>query len=583
MRTTFCAALAAAACVAAAGTASAHQNHIGIESEKPGEVYTLLKAPRTAAKTTGSVDLQLLTVSDWHGQLEPLVVNNVPLGGGAALKTYFDQARSANPNTLTFMAGDSVGATPPVSSFFEDTPAIEVMNRMGIDADTLGNHNFDAGIGRLQQQAQLADFPFLSANLKGLEETVPGASKRRFFSVGGVRVAVIGITNEEAPTLVAPGSFGPLEVTDGLAAAEKAARQARSAGAEVVVILTHKGIRSIAGTSASGELVDFSSALTPGLVDVVVGDHTDFAYSETFPNGVLAVENRSKGATFAKVQLTVARRSGVTSKGVTIQEAKAAAVPADPGIAQYIADRKAALQPILGQVIGQSPVQILRSDSCGRSDGRLCESRIGDVVTDALRTTYGTDFALTNSGGLRDNLTCQNAGGAGFCPNPLPATPPFLVTKGTVVAVLPFGNQSATTSLSGAELRQFLETSVKDMPSVNGRFAQVSGLCFTYDIQLPPGSRVTSTVRPAADGSCTGETIAPATTYTLATNDFVAAGGDGYPNIKDRTTTRDLMDADLARYVADASPLDPGVRGRIVCIDSNTAVAPACPTTTVAP
>src|SRR5215204_3884324 len=103
--------------------------------------------PPGQAKKKGTVDVQLLTVSDWHGQLTP--VNGV--GGAAYLKTYFDQARVANPNTLTFMAGDSIGATPPHSSFFEDMPAIRAMNLMGLTADTFGNHNFDRGVAHLQR------------------------------------------------------------------------------------------------------------------------------------------------------------------------------------------------------------------------------------------------------------------------------------------------------------------------------------------------------------------------------------------------------------------------------------------------
>ena len=103
------------------------------------------------------------------------------------------------------MAGDSFGATPAISNLFEDEPAVTAMNMMDVDADTFGNHNFDRGIPHTQRMVDLAEFPFVSANLKGVEENLTGVSKRVLFNVDGVRVAVIGITNEEAPELVFPG------------------------------------------------------------------------------------------------------------------------------------------------------------------------------------------------------------------------------------------------------------------------------------------------------------------------------------------------------------------------------------------
>jgi 2',3'-cyclic-nucleotide 2'-phosphodiesterase (5'-nucleotidase family) len=538
------------------------------------------------AKKSGVTNLQLITVSDWHGQLEPIDVDPGPatvLGGGAAiLKPYFDAARAANPNTLVFMAGDSFGATPAISNFFEEVPAVQAMNMLGVSADTFGNHNFDRGVAHLQRMVDIAEFPFVSANLKGLEENLTGVSKRAFFDVDGVRVAVIGITNEEAPELVFPGSFGTMQVTDSIEAANKTARQARNAGAQVVVILTHKGIRGFdTSGNAFGELIDFANGVDGNLIDVIVGDHTNFTYTGLHQGGkVLAVENLSKGAQFAKIQLTVDRAAGVTSKSVTQHTPFVSGMTPDPSIQAFIANLNAQLAPILGTQIGSSTVPILRSDSCGRADSRLCESRVGNVVTDALRAAYSTDFAITNSGGLRDALTCPHVESGGFCPTGIPTGGPFPITRGGTIAVLRFGNVSTTTTLSGAEIKTFLEHGVSAMPGANGRFAQVSGLCFTYDIQQPVGSRVTTIVKQAADGSCAGAAIDPAVNYTVASNDFTLSGGDGYPNVISKSTTRAIMDQDLTAYVTANSPITPTIQGRIVCTDSNTAAAPSCPVIT---
>jgi 2',3'-cyclic-nucleotide 2'-phosphodiesterase (5'-nucleotidase family) len=144
--------------------------------------------------------------------------------------------------------------------------------------------------------------------------------------------------------------------------------------------------------------------------------------------------------------------------------------------------------------------------------------------------------------------------------------------------VLPFGNIAMTLSISGAELKTMLENGVSAMPAANGKFAQVSGLCFTYDIAAV-GSRVTGAVRQAADGSCTGPAVdlTAAATYTIAINDFMASGGDGYPVFTSRATSRDIMDQVLADYITANSPISPAIQGRIVCADSNGATAPNCP------
>jgi 2',3'-cyclic-nucleotide 2'-phosphodiesterase (5'-nucleotidase family) len=253
-------------------------------------------------------------------------------------------------------------------------------------------------------------------------------------------------------------------------------------------------------------------------------------------------------------------------------------VTPDPTIQTRIDELNAALQPILGTVIGQSTVQVLRSDSCGRVDGRLCESLEGNIVTDAMRLTYGVDFAITNSGGLRADLTCPTTDIPGdFCTAFTP--PPFPITRGQVLGVLPFGNLVATVDVNGAELKTFLENGVSAMPAANGRFPQVSGLCFTYDISAPAGSRVTSVVRQAADGSCTGAAVdlTAASMYHIAINDFMAAGGDGYPNVASRAHSREIMDQAVADWITANTPLSPTIQGRIVCTTSG---ATPCPVIT---
>jgi len=516
----------------------------------------------------GVTELQILQYSDWHGQLDPIsIFGEGTFGGAAQLSTYFKQDEANNPNTLIITGGDDFGASPPLSSFFNEAPAVLAQNLMGTDVSALGNHNFDKGVSHLQEMVDLAQYTYLGANLfdedGNLQTDVDGIEPYKIFHFPGIKVAVIGVTNEEAPTLVFPGSFGNIVIGDAAEAAQTTRDDLARKGVDVFILVAHKGLRTT--NPPTGELIDLANSVQG--FDLILGDHTDVQYSDTI-NGALVVENRSKGRTYSRISLTVkAGRGGVLTKSVEFIDPVSADVTPDPAVEALLQPFRDQLGPILNTVVGDSTVAIPRADACGNSDGRLCESLVGNVTTDALRVTYDTDFAITNSGGLRASLTCPTSDVAtDFCPPFTP--PPYPITQGQVLTVLPFGNVVATVAVDGAELKLFLENGVSSMPGANGRFAQVSGLCFTYDIDASPGSRVTGAVRQAADGTCTGDVVdlSAASSYTLAINDFMASGGDGYPVVIDRATTREFMDQVLAVHIEVAGTISPSIEGRITCV-----------------
>ena len=529
------------------------------------------------------VDIQFLNISDWHAQLDPLFVfGQGNFGGAAELSTYFQQERANNPNTLTLTAGDAYGGSPPLSNFFDEEPAVRAMRLMGFDVDTFGNHNFDGGIDHLQSMIDIAGdspghedgrpFQYVSANLENRDDNLSGVSDFELFNMSGVKVAVIGITNPEAPTLVFPGSFGTIEVTDPAVAAMAARDRAERMGADIFVVVAHLGVTSLDG-GAQGPLIDFANAVDG--FDLIFGDHTNVEYTDVI-NGAIVVENKSKGVSYAKVNLTVSRgrNPSVLSSSVEFVEAVSGAVTPDPAIVALLDPLRAELDVLLSGVIGESTVFIPRADECGQSSGRTCESLVGDVTTDAMRTTYGTDFAITNSGGLRANLTCPVVDNpSDFCPANTP--PNFQITDGQVLTVLPFGNIVVTLDVGGDELKAMLENGVSAMPGISGRFAQVSGLCFTYDIHAAVGSRVTGAVFNPA-GTCSGAAVdlTSAATYSIAMNDFMASGGDGYPVVIDRATTRNVMDQDVAAYIGANTPISPSIEGRINCTTSGATLCP---------
>jgi len=558
-----------------------------------GLVVAALLVPfsANAARPFPMTTIRILDISDWHAQLDPqdLGSGNI-VGGAGALSAYFAQERAAQPNTLTVTAGDDFGASPPISGFFDEVPAILGQRLMGIDIGTFGNHNFDRGIDHLQDMIDLAGstapavvgspFTYVSANLTRRDANLSGVKDYQIFDFSGTKVAIIGITNPEAPSLVFPGSFGTIVPSDPVAAAMRAQKAARKEGASIFIVITHMGITE--RESGTGPLTDFASKLRG--FHMIIGDHTDFQFEATI-NGALVIENRSKSLTYSRTDLVVEQRPGksnhrVVSTTNTFITPRVADVTPDPAVETMLAPYRALLAPILSVVQGTANKEVPRADACGRADGRLCESLIGNVVTDSMLAHFpSADVAITNSGGIRADLTCPLADSpTDFC-GPQADPTDIEVTRGQTYAVLPFGNFAVTIDMTGAELKAMLENGVSQMPGANGRFAQVAGLCFTYDIALAAGSRVTgAVVHNGTACTATPLDLTGAASYRVAMNDFMAFGGDSYPNfaarqVSDGTTLEEA----LASFIRDNEQITPTIQGRIVCADSNGAIAPNCP------
>lgn len=513
------------------------------------------------------VDIQIISVSDWHGQLDPLAIQGVGnVGGAAVLAAYFEKERATNPNTLVLTAGDGFGASPPLASFFEEEPAVLAMSAMGFDADGLGNHNFDRGLAHLGKMIDTAEFPYLSANLSGWEGQVdcedpewciPGG---QLFDVGGITIAVIGVTNPDAVGLTTPGNFGSIEITDPAEAAMEMRDLAEEMGADVFVLLAHMGATGVdANGQPVGPLMDLAANLYG--FDIVLGDHTNVPVS-TFVNGALVVENKSFGATYARVTFKVdpkSREIGPRSAAFVTPLADAVTPKAD--VAALLAPYRVQLAAKLDGKIGVADNVFVR----GNNVERLGEVAIGNLITDAMRTTYGTQIALINGGGIRaplpssyapQNFTLRRSA-AGYA-----AGPPYDLVAGDAHTVLPFGNSVVTRNVTGAMLWAALEHGVEALPNAAGFFPQISGFKFRYNPSQPVGSRI---VDVTLDG---GTPIAKdATVYTMATVDFMDVGGDGYTmfaGTNNGSVSRDKMASVVQAYIQSKPSIAPTTDGRIV-------------------
>jgi 5'-nucleotidase len=575
----------------------------------------LVPAGVLAARPAAPVTIQLLNVSDWHGNLDPQSAN----GGAWNISARWQQDRLALP-TLTLTAGDDYGAAPPLSGFFNEEPAVKAERLMGIQVNTFGNHNFDKGVAHLQQMVDLAgapaggalpgqSFKYVATNLDNLEGNLSGVEKVAYFTVGGIKVAVIGIVNEEAPTLVSPGAFGTIAVTDGVVAAQKQALEARKAGAQVVIVITHKGMASV--DPPSGTLKDFAEALPGGLVDVVIGDHTNIQFSGTAANGILYHENLSFGNGYAKTLLSVrpGRGPGVVAKSVEFVTpgpagalgpgnncAGGTATFCDQAILDMLQPYRTDLAEALDGVIGTTTEPFDRGGNIERRQ----EVPLGDLVADSMREKYGVQIGYMTGGGIRSQFpACSYApvnhalNRANWdathttiapCAGYGSATPLDLVI-GDVYSVLTFGNNVQTRDVTGIQLWQALEngvsmcpTSIPDSGSCAGRFPQVSGIRFTFDKTLATGcsgnefpnlgpitwecepSRVTDVFIENPDTTVGGFIPVPydSTTYTMAITDFTNAGGDSYFMLADgQGASRDRDANVLLAYVQAHPNLDP--------------------------
>lgn len=539
-----------------------------VKSSAFRKLRTYAAAHAELACTYPPVDLQIVSVSDWHGQLDPLSIPNVGnVGGAAVMSTYFQNDRAANPNTLVLTAGDAFGATPPLASFFEERPAVLATNLMGFDADGVGNHNFDKGVAHFEAMARLTDHPYLSANLENLEDNMSCPDKPegrciepyRIFELGGVKVAVIGVTNADAPNLVKAGNLGTIEVSDPATAAMAARAEAAERGATVFVLLPHVGASGLTPDQGPvGPIVDLANAVSG--FDVILADHTNVQFQAEI-NGQLVVENKSSGATYARTTLSFDRAERrVVARSAQFVVPLADGITPDAAIVEMLAPFRTELAVAFDGAIATTTGVFER----GNNVERLREVPLGNLVADSMRLRYETQLGYTNGGGLRAAIPSSYAPQDTSLRRPAAgyqAGPPYDVVIGDVYAVLPFGNTVATRTITGRQLWAMMEHAVEALPTANGWFGQISGFRVTFDSSHAVGSRVVTIT--LDDGT---PVAADDTAYTLATSDFIDAGGDGYTMLAGSTSSvsRDKMADVLLEHIRGLGALDPRVEGRVV-------------------
>ncbi|MEH1100971.1 bifunctional metallophosphatase/5'-nucleotidase [Micromonospora sp. CPCC 205561] len=559
-----------------------------------------------AAPTGGEVKGNFLSYNDFHGAIDPpggsgAAVNGTPAGGVEYLATWLKKLRAEaaaeGRATTTVGAGDLIGATPLVSAAFHDEPTIELMDEIGLEVSSVGNHEFDEGVDELIRINKGgchpvdgcqdgdgfagAKFTYLAANTVSKKTGLPILPPIDVKFVGGVPVGFVGVTLEGTPGIVNPAGISSVRFTDEVATANKWGGLLKLFGVKAMVLLVHEGGAQSPPPAApgvsdcanfSGPVVDIVRGLRPEF-GLVVSGHTHRFYSCSLPNssGARSVVTSAgnNGQLITDVDYSLDRRSGrftgITARNVVVengvrnpdgswqQSAPGTYVRnpdlVDPG-AKALADKyRAAVAPIANRVVGRISADIVRD---ARPNG---ESPLGDVIADAqlaYTRSSGAQIALMNPGGIRASLPyAASAGGEA----------PGEITYGEAFTVQPFNNLVVTQTLTGAQLRNVLE---QQFVGFNGqttqRILQVSaGLTYSYDTTAPAGSRVSAL---ALDGV----PVDPAASYRVTTNDFLANGGDGFTELQAGTAraTAPGFDVDaLIAHLGAGGPVAPGPADRI--------------------
>ncbi|MCP8966971.1 bifunctional metallophosphatase/5'-nucleotidase [Ectobacillus ponti] len=490
------------------------------------------------------VDVQLLGINDFHGQLDTVTkINGREAGGADYLAAYLREHEKQNRNTLLVHAGDAVGGSPPVSALLQDEPTINILNTLGFDVGTLGNHEFDEGVSELKRliyggyhpatgNFKGADFPYVAANVvdkKTGKLLLPAFTIKM---VQGVPIGFIGVVTTETKSIVLASAIENVKFTDEVAAINKYSAMLKRMGVKSIVVLAHNPGETKDGTT-TGDIVRLAQQTDPE-VDVIFGAHNHKLISDTI-NNKLVVQAYSYGAAFADVDLRIDRKTrDIIQKKAEVIPTYRDAIQPDPEIKAMVDGYKERVKPLVERVVGESATALTRTQS------NAGESSLGNLIADAQRAATGTQIAFMNPGGIRLDLD---------------AGP---ITWGELYGIQPFNNQLMKFTLTGKDIIGVLNQQWADPTKV--RMLQISGLKYTWDNSKPYGQKIVSAT--LADGTPITETGV----YTVGANAFIATGGDGFTIFKNgQGMTAGPIDLDaLVEYVQKANgPINVQVEGRM--------------------
>ena len=481
----------------------------------------LLSGLTAFAEETAAKDVVVLYTNDVHCGID----ENIGYAGLAAYKKAFAKA---GYDVLLVDNGDAIQGGP-VGTLSKGEYIIDIMNEVGYDVATIGNHEFDYGMDQFMALREKAKFPYVSANFTDLEGK-PILDPFVIKEAGGRKIAFVGASTPETFTKSTPTYFQNekgeyiydfCEGEDGkrlYAAVQKAVDDAREAGAEYVVVLAHLGIDGSSVPYTSSDLIVNTNG-----IDAVLDGHSHSTIEQE------VVKNKdgeevllsSTGTKLAAVGALTIAADGTLSTRLHTES-----IFQDDETTAFVEGIKAQYGETLAKVVASSQVDLIVNDlTAVDSEGtpiriiRSQKTNLGDLCADAYRLVSGADIGVVNGGGIRA------------------AIPAGDITFEQIINVHPFGNAMCVVEATGQQILDALEKSVSKLPDENGGFLHVSGLTFTVDMSVPStvvvddkGNFVeVSGERRVKDVKVGGEDIDPAKTYTLASHNYMLkSGGDGF-------------------------------------------------------
>jgi len=443
-------------------------------------------------------DLVILHTNDTHSRIKAGKYDGM---GFAAIATKVNEIREANENVLLFDAGDAFHGQV-ISQLNEGESVVRVMNTMKYDAMTAGNHDFNYGQDRLLELNQMTDFPILASNVMK-EDGSPLLPKSRIFYKNGLKIGVFGLATPETLYKTHPDNVEGLDFVSPAIVAQQMVDLLEDE-TDIIIALSHLGIDE----STQEEYTSKYVAETVSGIDVMIDGHSHTELPEgMMVNNTLIVQAGEYDKNLGIVQLSIDDKV-ITSKSAELfTKEEAESVDGDTDVLNAVADIEEANAEITSAVVATSDIEL----NGERSFVRTGQTNLGNLITKAMLEETKADIAITNGGGIRASI------------NPGP------VTKGDVITVLPFGNYVIKQEITGEAILAAMEHGLSAYPEAQGFFPHIAGMEVKFDSSKEVGNRVTEIM-------INGELLDESKTYTMATNDFMAAGGDNYTMFSDLET-----------------------------------------------
>jgi 2',3'-cyclic-nucleotide 2'-phosphodiesterase (5'-nucleotidase family) len=453
-------------------------------------------------------------------------------GGFPKLMTLLQQERAAHANTITTFGGDLLSPSI-LSALTHGTQMIELMDAVGLQYAVPGNHEFDFGPTVFAQRIKASKAVWLAANLRRADgHAIDGVSNHAMLEIDGMKIGMFGVITPETVTLSAPGDV--YIFSDPVQAARSEVDTLTAQGADFIVALTHLD------WAQEREL----ARRVPGIGLMLTGH--DHIAASVFVGNTLLVQAGADAHWLGvvDVMLDYVEKNG-KKRLMTNYEwhmRSTLGVQDDPVIAARVQGYNALLDEQLNRVIGKTSTRL----DTRRLTVRTGESAFANVIADVMRASVGADVALTNGGGIRGDTIYE---------------PGTTLTRKMMLSELPFNNVTVKLEITGKVLWAALEHGVAKVENIRGQFPHVSGMRYVFDPTRPAGRRIVSV-------QVGGRALDPHATYTLATNDYIAEGGDNYEMLKSLTRLIDtsaatLMAAAVMHYVETQGSIAPKLEGRI--------------------